>query len=51
MKLVFRKTIQNFFLLAFVLIATIFAFNNTHNALAENNGNQELVIRLNNGIS
>ncbi len=48
MKLVFKRTIQNFFLLTFILIIVIFAFDNINNAQAESEQSQELIIRLKN---
>jgi subtilisin family serine protease len=49
MKLVFKRTIQTFFCSAFILIAVVFVFHNSNNAIAQNNETQELVIELNNG--
>ncbi len=46
MKLVLKRTIQTFLVSAFILIAVVFVFNN---AIAENNENQELVLRLKTG--
>ena len=48
MKLVLKRTIQSFFLSAFILIVAIFVFDNPNHTLASEEQNQELVIRLKN---
>jgi len=49
MKLVWKRTIRNFFLLTFILIIAIFAFDNINKAQAKSKQNQELVLELDNG--